>query len=327
MFCEGELSITKDDVLNKTTEAAILAYYVGITKIPIKINSPFRVDKIPSLGFYYKNGKLLWTDFSNNSGGDVFSFLEKLWNTTLAEVIARIYKDLPKFTSTPSVREAYKVTYNTQTTPKAIVQCKTRDWKDYDLAYWESFGITLPWLKFADVYPVSHILVTKENKNFTVPADKYAYAYVEFKEGNTTLKIYQPFNTKGYKWINQHDKSVVSLWTKVPKNGSKVCICSSLKDALCLWSNTGIPSIAVQGEGYRMSDTAIHELYKRFKHVYICFDNDEPGIIDGQKLSKLTGFTNIVLPQFAGGKDISDYFRVLNSPDTFKQNILKLFNL
>ena len=96
---------------------------------------------------------------------------------------------------------------------------------------------------------------------------------------------------------------------------------------MCLWSNTGIPSIAVQGEGYKMSNTAISELYKRFEHVYICFDNDEPGIIDGQKLAKLTGFTNIVLPKFTGGKDISDYFRVLNDPNLFKQNILKLFNL
>ena len=186
MFSQGELSVTKDDILKKTTEAAILAFYVSIIKIPSKINSPFRVDKTPSLGFYYKNGDLLWTDFSNNEGGDVFSFLEKLWNTTLAETLVRISKDLPKFTSTPTVREAYKVNYYTKNTQKAIVQCKTRDWKDYDLAYWESFGVQLPWLKFADVYPVSYILVTKENKHFTVPADKYAYAYVEFKEGNTT---------------------------------------------------------------------------------------------------------------------------------------------
>jgi hypothetical protein len=38
-------------------------------------------------------------------------------------------------------------------------------------------------------------------------------------------------------------------------------------------------------------------------------DNDEPGLKDAQKLSEETGFTNIVLPQFDEGKDISDLFK------------------
>ena len=33
-----------------------------------------------------------------------------------------------------------------------------------------------------------------------------------------------------------------------------------MKDALCLWANTGIPAIAIQGEGYGISDTAVNEL-------------------------------------------------------------------
>ena len=156
-------------------------------------------------------------------------------------------------------------------------------------------------------------------------ADKYAYAYVEKKEGHITLKIYQPFNTKGFKWSNQHDGSVISLWTKLPKSGDKVCICASLKDALCLWANTGIPSIALQGEGYGISDTVIKELKERFTNVYILFDNDEAGLIDGEKLSKETGFTNIVLPKFEGGKDISDYYFILQDKQEFKKQMLNLF--
>ena len=119
-------------------------------------------------------------------------------------------------------------------------------------------------------------------------------------------KIYQPFNKNGYKWSNRHDRSVISLWTKVPLQGDRICICSSLKDALCLWANTGIPSLAIQGEGYRMSDTAISELKRRYKQVFICLDNDEPGLKDAQKLSEDTGFTNVVLPPFNGGQDISE---------------------
>ena len=156
-------------------------------------------------------------------------------------------------------------------------------------------------------------------------ADRYAYAYVEHKEGKVTLKIYQPFNKDGYKWSNKHDTSVISLWTKVPEYGEKICICSSLKDALCLWINTGIPALAIQGEGYKMSDTAISELKRRYKQVFILFDNDEAGLIDGEKLSASTGCTNIVLPKFEGGKDISDAFKILGK-EKWLELIIPLFN-
>ena len=183
----------------------------------------------------------------------------------------------------------------------------------------------MKWLKYADVYPISHKIVIKDNKSYAFGADRYAYAYVEFKEGRTTLKIYQPFNKNGFKWSNRHDRSVISLWTKVPKEGDKICICSSLKDALCLWANTGIPSLAIQGEGYGMSDTAINELKRRFNKIYICLDNDEAGLKDGVHLANKTGFINVVIPQFKGGKDISDLYKVLGNKEQFKQTILSLF--
>ena len=75
-----------------------------------------------------------------------------------------------------------------------------------------------------------------------------------------------------------------------------------------------------------MSDTAINELKRRFKKVYILFDCDEAGLIDGEKLSKQTGFINVVLPKFEGGKDISDLYHSLQNKDRFKELILPLFN-
>ena len=98
-----------------------------------------------------------------------------------------------------------------------------------------------------------------------------------------------------------------------------------MKDALCLWANAGIPALAVQGEGYGISDTAINELKRRYNKVYICFDNDEAGLKDGINLSNKTGFINVVLPPFKGGKDISDLYKVLSNKEKFKQLILKLF--
>ena len=54
--------------------------------------------------------------------------------------------------------------------------------------------------------------------------------------------------------------------------------------------------------------------------VYILFDNDETGLKDGVSLSKSTGFTNLILPPFEGGKDVSDYYKVYG-----KEKFINLF--
>ena len=328
MISSGKSSFTLDDVLRVTSEAQIVSYYLGILKVPCIINSPLRQDRHPSFGLYSPNGtEINYIDFSTRDSGTIFTLLKNMWNLDYPEVFKRICQDFSKFNSKATVIKSSKCDVTSQGSSSNIdMKCKVREWKDYDLEYWASYGITLPWLKYANVYPISHKIIVKDGKEFVFGADKYAYAYVEFKEGKTTLKIYQPFNKRGFKWANKHDRSVISLWTKVPKTGDKIVVCSSLKDALCLWANTSIPAIAIQGEGYGISDTAINELKRRYKEVYILLDNDEAGLRDGEKLSASTGFINLVLPNINGAKDVSDLYKSLENKKRFKDIILNLFN-
>ena len=328
MISSGKSSFTLDDVLRVASEAQIVSYYLGILKVPCIINSPLRQDRHPSFGLYSPNGtEINYIDFSTRDSGTIFTLLKNMWNLDYPEVFKRICQDFSKFNSKATVIKSSKCDITSQGSSSNIdMKCKVREWKDYDLEYWASYGITLPWLKYANVYPISHKIIVKDGREFVFGADKYAYAYVEFKEGKTTLKIYQPFNKRGFKWANKHDRSVISLWTKVPKTGDKIVVCSSLKDALCLWANTSIPAIAIQGEGYGISDTAINELKRRYKEVYILLDNDEAGLRDGEKLSASTGFINLVLPNINGAKDVSDLYKSLENKKRFKNIILNLFN-
>ena len=328
MISSGKSSFTLDDVLRVASEAQIVSYYLGILKVPCIINSPLRQDRHPSFGLYSPNGtEINYIDFSTRDSGTIFTLLKNMWNLDYPEVFKRICQDFSKFNSKATVIKSSKCDVTSQGSSSNIdMKCKVREWKDYDLEYWASYGITLPWLKYANVYPISHKIIVKDGREFVFGADKYAYAYVEFKEGKTTLKIYQPFNKRGFKWANKHDRSVISLWTKVPKTGDKIVVCSSLKDALCLWANTSIPAIAIQGEGYGISNTAINELKRRYKEVYILLDNDEAGLRDGEKLSASTGFINLVLPNINGAKDVSDLYKSLENKKRFKDIILNLFN-
>lgn len=325
MISKGHKSEDYIDI-SHIKEADIAAYYLGINNIPCLINSPLRQDKKPSFCLFSNDGKEVgYIDFSTKEHGSIISLMSQLWNCSIHQARIKIAKDLNDSTTETSIAKSSKI--NKVTIRKSSdfeLQCKIRNWQSYDLEYWESYGISLNWLKYANVYPISHKIMVKDGCKYIYKADKYAYAYVEFKEGKTTLKIYQPFNTNGFKWANKHDRSVISLWTKVPQYGERICICASLKDALCLWANTNIPAIAIQGEGYGISTTAINELKRRYTYIYICLDNDKPGKLDAESLALKTGFINVVLPEFEGGKDISDY-RKLYGKEKFIEFITPLF--
>ena len=321
---------TKVDEAKKVSDSSLIWFYLGVTSVPCVINSPLRKDEHPSFGLWSLDGeRIFYTDFATKETGSTWALLSKLWCCSYDDVPKRIVKD---FKDGNCVSATVRATIPSNIVRAAgihtdvKVDVKVREWRKYDEEYWNSYGVPIKWLKYADVHPISHKIITKEGKQYLFGADKLAYAFVEFKEGHVTLKIYQPHNKNGFKWASTHDRSVVSLWAKVPEYGDKIIICSSLKDALCLWSNTGIPCLALQGEGYGMSDTAISELKRRYKEIYILFDNDKAGIDDSVKLAKQTGFTRLVLPSFEGGKDVSDLYKV-KGKEEFMKIIDSMFTL
>lgn len=315
------------EVMERVPQSSILNHYFGITSLPIVIKSPLRKDNNPSFGIYSPDGNhIKFRDFSTGESGDIYSLLGKYYNIPFSEVIRKIGRESFHFNKTAIHYNKNGVCESSfHFNSESDIKCRIREWRKYDEQYWLSYGISLSWLKYADVYPISHKIVYKDTKRYVFRAEKYAYVYVERKEGKVTLKIYQPFS-KRYKWANKNDASVVGLWTKIPESGNRLIICSSLKDALCLWSNTGIPCIYVQSETTGLSDTALKVLKERYKHIYIMFDNDIPGLEDAEKLSSKTGFRNIVIPSFKGGKDISDMYKVINDKETFKIRVMQIID-
>lgn len=313
---KGESSDTLSDILEKTTEANILSYYLGVTEIPTIIHSPLRKDNNPSFGLYSPNGKRIYfVDFATKDRGGIFDLLCQMWKCSYSKVLTRISKDMPKLCSIGASNIHQHNLCSVKSTTKckqgSDLQCKVRDWASYDIEYWRSYGISIDWLKYAEVYPISHKIIIKDGKKYVFAADKYAYAYVEHKEGKVTLKIYQPFNKSGYKWSSNIDRSVWGLWTKIPKYGTNLIISSSVKDCLNIMCNLRIPSICLQGEGYLPKPHIMEELKSRYKNIIVFFDNDfanpnNPGHNDAKKLSEEYNLKMVEIPKEYESKDPSD---------------------
>lgn len=325
-------SISKTEIFNKYSEAQILsAVFPEINTLPCLICSPLRADRHPSFSLYLSNSNhVYFKDHATGERGSLLDLLCRYWGCTFTHALDKIC-ELPLLKNEVIIKPKHiRMLTRKEYDELTKIQVTVRPWRDYDYEYWESYGITKQWLKYAEVWPISHKIVTKKeslqgkSRKLIFPADKYAYCFVERKDNNLQLKIYQPYNKKGFKWCSKMDHSVIGLWTKIPEYGDRVVICSSLKDALCISCQLKIPAICLQGEGYGISDTAVNELKRRYKKIFISFDTDKPGISYGEALSASTGFKNII-PDLGSAKDYSDYYLSLEDKSKF-QELEKLFH-
>lgn len=326
-------SISKTEIFNKFSETQVLCtVFPEIKEIPCKICSPLRADRNPSFSIYMNNSNhVAFKDFGcPDIHGGLMDLLCAYWKCSFRQAIEKVCNLMIKDENITIKPKQIRTFTRKETSTMSGIQVAVRPWRDYDYGYWASYGISRQWLKYAEIYPISHKIITKKDpvtgkdRKYIFTADKYAYVYVERKQGKLSLKIYQPYNKKGFKWCSKMDSSVIGLWAKIPEFGDRVIICSSLKDALCISCNLHIPTLCLQGEGYTMSDTAINELKRRYKKVFISFDTDKAGIQDGKKLAERTGFSNVI-PDLEAEKDFSDYWKSLEDKNKFKQ-LESLFN-
>lgn len=329
MFSYINKDVTLDDLLSKVTVFDILSNYFGVTKLPACINNPCRKDDNPSLGLYYNKeyNTILFKDFATGETGNIFTLLCKLWNCSFSSTLNKINDDIETFDNYNI--ETRRVHHRRIKKSETKLEVKMRDWKDYDLEFWNKYGISKDWLVFGNIFPISHIILTKDNNTQYIKAEKYAYVYIENKDDKITLKVYQPYS-KRLKWLSKHDSSVIDLWTKLPESGEHLIITSSRKDALCTWACTGIPCISMQGEGYWPKPQVIKQLKDRFKNIFVLFDNDfnaneNHGHIFAEKLSKFYNLNMIELPSGLQEKDQSDVVKHYGK-DKLREIIYNLIN-
>ena len=312
--------ITREDV--SLSDRDILKRYLGITfTTSCSIQSPLREDDHnPSFSIQEWNDRITWKDFGTGESGNVVGLMAKLWNVSYSDALLKIKFDEGSVVPRVNLIRRYKGKIHL--TSGSSIKVRVREWKDWDREFWSSFGISEKFCTLCNVFPISHAFFTKKDDNgivhtFSVPMDKYAYAYFEWKDGVESIKLYQPYSTT-MKWLSKHDRSVWDLWKQAfmwaeKKSDEAVILTSSRKDAMCLWENLGIPAMSLQGEGYIPKPQVMKQVFNRFKKVYIWYDNDyshdgdNPGQENAQKLIEAyPQLINICIPADYLSKDPSD---------------------
>lgn len=265
---------TVKDIFKYTNSYDLFRHYIGDFKIGKPFLSPLRPEKEPSFSIFLgSKGDILFNDFVLGVG-DIMNFLMIRDNLTLREAICKIVQDSDlsdKFRSDltympkTNVFKHDKIIMDTKT----VISVKRRVWSVRDTQFWSQYHITKDVLRKYKVAALSYIFYNGK----PIKAETYSYCFLEMKDNIESFTIYQPYS-KERKWNKSHDSSVFYGWRQLPEKGDKLIITKSLKDVMTIDTLTGIPTVALQNEKIKPKPQVIAELKRRFKKIYLLYDND-----------------------------------------------------
>jgi len=313
--------ITKTELMRFITDYEIYCMYCDFDAIHNKGigKSPLREkDDKHSFGFFIgENNEICFNDFVLGKG-DCIRFVEKMFGLSHFEALSKIAIDA-NLDGYFIVKNTFKTNVNTSNvskTRKEIMQelnqsylgKTSRPMQLFDYVFWNKFNINKSTLEQYRVQAIDYIHVGIDKK--IIKTDKYAYCFIEFKDGKETYKIYQPFSTN-YKWLSSHNESIWQGFQQLPPKGDILIITKSLKDVMSIKNTIGIPAVALQSESMTPKESVIEQLKNRFKKIFILYDNDFDkeqnwGRIFGKKLADKFNFIQIEIDEEYKSKDFSD---------------------
>jgi hypothetical protein len=309
---------TTELLYNEVTDYEIYRYYIGDFSIGKAFSSPLLKDDNPSFGIYpsSRNPGLLFFKDHRGPSGDAIKFVQLLYNySSRNETIERVIIDFNLedkfFVSNKELKQTKPIEYRLSIderkeykASKLDLRITSRSWEKCDIDFWKSYGISLSILQLFNVVPIKYYFMY----NNIYIADKYAYAYKEYKDEELNYKIYQPFRKQNdHKFLNGFLDGTFSGWNLLPEIGELLILSKSNKDTMFLHEH-GYNVISPQGEGYIYKFQVIDILKSRFKRIITFFDHDTAGINAAKRNRELYGFEFITTCDFKY-KDISDYYK------------------
>lgn len=311
--------ISEENLLQYVSDYDVFKYYIGNFKIGQAFNSPLRKDSHASFNIGYNpvTNRLYCNDYILG-GGNMIMFVMYKYGLTYREACNKIVIDLgleSEFHLFATNKEIIKENKQFIKSSDEDIQrfkaetnltAKVRDWQEHDYEFWKRYGVSKITLDKYFVKPAEYSMVA--DKIFKL--DRYAYVFIEHKDNEKTLTIYQPYSDK-QKWTKNHNASVWYGWTQLPEKGEVLIITKSRKDIMAIDEITGIPSTGLQNEKILPKENVLQELKNRFKVIYILYDNDFNKPVNwgrqfGQKFAEECDVRQIEIPDEYQSKDFSD---------------------
>lgn len=293
--------ITKENILQRTSQLEIFSFYIPHFKPNTTILSPFG-EKHPS--FWTKvnaNGKIYFQDFSRqNFRGDCFDFVKMYFGINFQEALEKINYDLKLGLGIASneLDQTHHLDLISRVKPQAPVfneiflDYDLRPWNNLDSWYWLRSGCDLKLVREAGINTASKFYIN--GKTFYT----HQFAYLWHTHG-PHMKFYQPFVNKKYKWRSTTNNDWLQNENRLPEKGKQLILQSSLKDSLCVETLTGVIGIPPNSENSAFPKNKLDDYEKRFDEIFILYDNDDTGNNSADTLHSERKYKIIRLPKMS----------------------------
>ena len=310
-FPKSNINITKDFLLSKNSEETYMSTYLGI---PVKkglLVSPLRRDHKPTASFYRnKNNELIFHDFGIGFHGNfvgVVMFQRGCSYREALRIIAEDFGYVEKQENRPNVKIKYTET-KIEEKQDTIIQIEKQDFQDYELKWWESFGIHKDTLKKFKVYSCKNIFL---NGSLFATSSKYSMIFGYYfgkKDRKELWRIYFP-QRSSYRFLSNVSGTTIQNSGNIPTTGDLLVITKSMKDCMLLYE-LGIPAVAPCSEVMFLSEQQLSRLKSRFKTIVLCYDTDLTGIKFMKKIrQKHPELKYFFIPRKYECKDPSDFYK------------------
>lgn len=323
--------INKEYILSKISQYDIFSYYFNTKIVPKKLyRSEIRRDKNPTVGFYLnKNNDLIYHDFGSGEFYNCFGYVARLYGVSYFEALKIIAKDFNLIEGN-FTKQTKKIVEDFPKQEKITsIRVEIKDFTEYELKWWNSFGITKDILNKFRVYSCKTVFL---NGNIYAQSAQHSPIYGYYlgkKENVEQWRIYMP-KRKEFRFIGNVPTKTIQGYKQLAKKGKLLIITKSMKDTMTLYS-LGISAIAPNSETQFIADKMLEDLKTRFKYIVVMYDNDIAGISNMRKIKKEhPELVYFWIPRKYEAKDISDFYHKYSREKTIefiKENLIKLKNL
>ena len=318
----NEIKITKELLLSKNSEERYMEFYLHM---PVKKGlfvNPMRNDKKPTASFWRNNkGDLIFKDFATNFHGNFISVVMELFKCSYYKALKIIANDfdivtVPTYTKNENTKP-FSNTVFTEKQSACSIQIEYQDFSDKELKWWNSFGIGKNTLKKFKVASCKSIFL---NNNYFCSSSETSpiYGYYYGKTDNIELwRIYMP-TKRTFRFLSNWSSHLIQGAKQLPHSGDVLVITKSLKDVMTFYE-CGISAIAPCSETVFITANQYERLKVRFKHIFLLYDLDLPGVQASKRIRKqFPDLQILLLPRKYKCKDFSDFYKkygILKSVD------------
>lgn len=312
------IKITKELIESKISQETLMSTYYGV---PIKnglFKAKNRIDHRPTVS-YYKNskGRIIVKDFGSDYTGDWIYVVMNKYQCSYQKALNIAANDFG-IQSFPKL-EKNKIIESKETLEDkqgAIIQVEIRDFTESDIQWWAKYGITVPTLKKFKVFSCKNVFLNG-NLFGMVSDNQHVFGYYGgIKQDIEQWRIYYP-GRRSLRFISNWRSLQIQGAQQLPKDGGEILVITkSLKDVMCLYEY-GITAIAPCSENLFVTENQYNRLKSKFKHIFLLYDNDRPGLKASIKIrNQYPDLKVLLIPKKSGCKDFSDYRKTYGDKKT-----------